>query len=134
MHTIFFPGAEPFAISLCIAVGLALINLFLMAFHGDVSARVDAVHESKAVLSNSYWRGLVRRVLRLAGFGKVKVSVVVTNWFVFLGFTGYALQSLSQKVTDNMLPLALAVPLAVPIALLFTGAFSAMIINASQES
>lgn len=134
MHTIFFPGAEPFAISLCIAVGLALINLFLMAFHGDVSARVEAVYEPKAVLSNSYWHGLARRVLRFVGFGKVKVSVVVTNWFGVFGFTGYALQSVSQKVADNMLPLALAVPLAMPIALVFTGAFSAMIINSTQES
>lgn len=133
MSTMYYPGVEPFAISLCITIGLVIINLILTAFTGNDNALISTVSEPEALTSNSYWHGTVRWVLRFAGFEKVRATVVVTSWFLFFGFTGYGLQDLSQKVTDDMLPLALAVPLAMPIALLFTRAYSAMLIYMSYE-
>ena len=124
MHTIFLSGTEPFAISVCITFGLAFANLCLMAFHKDASACKYTTSTRPSEMS---------QILRFAGFGKVKAMIIVTNWFGFFGLSGYAIQALSQNISGNLLPLVVAVPLAMIIAFLLLGGFVALLIFSVQE-
>lgn len=127
MNFLLMSGVTPFTVSLLVLAGLVIIELVLLLigthFFGLMDDLLPDMHLD--VHADSHFT--IGKALYFVGFGKVPFLMVLMSFLASFGLVGYILQSSMLKIVGSVLPLMLAVPASVVVAILITGRISAFL-------
>lgn len=133
MNFLLLSGNLPFTISVLVLAGLVLVEIVMLLigthFFGLLDDLLPDMHFD-ADHGNEFGIG---KAMYFVGFGKVPFLMVLMSFLAMFGISGYAIQSLSHNLTSGFLPLSLAVPAAIVIALLLTSRICAVLSKAMPQ-
>jgi hypothetical protein len=127
MNFLLMSGVTPFTISLLVLLGLVLVEFVLLLIGTHFFGLLDDLLPDMHFDADHHHEFGFGKAMSFVGFGKVPFLMVFMSFLASFGLSGYAVQSIAQKFTGGILPLAFAIPAAIAAGLMFTSRITAVL-------
>jgi hypothetical protein len=127
MKFLLMSGVTPFTISLLVLLGIVLVEFVLLLIGTHFFGLLDDLLPDLHIDADHGHDLGFGKALYFVGFGKVPFLMVFMSFLASFGLSGYGIQSIAQKLSGALFPLALAVPAAIVVGVLLTSRITAVL-------